>query len=764
LPLLKSIARRLHGPGRPPAASARVFLCLGAAASVLSVPIVIVVGGRAAMMLDTGQQIVASFAAAAAAFLATRAAPDKVKFVGRGIALTLCFPGPGLFLWWLEDGGWLPRGMGAGVFAIGVLVLTATMARAIFAGMPRARVLRVALDTAMLLAATLTVLLVLWHRTFDSDTLNASNAANIVVATAMLSIPAAAFLALLDRAAPLRLRGPYSVLAGMGMAGVAMSGWLLSTAPAAVSLFDATVQPTDYAISAGVLLCAYGAMTWDPVARPASGSGRFMQAAVDMFPLFAVGVCVGLLLLWPIDAADLQIVKAGTAAAVVLALTRQMLLTTTERRASRAERNASARLQAELRGRESVLRSLSHVEIAATPEATAKYICREALTIDGVDSAAVVAFLSEDQAVLLGGSHVEDIAVGHRRGFPPQRAKELHARAALGAWCESERPETAATQQRSIFGPDIRGVTHAPLVWNEAIVGVVSLATARETLPDVLAERLATAREFGLVAGPVLGPALENRRRLEIVREGVSRIIESGAFHPVFQPILDLSSGRTVGFEALTRFDGGRRPDHWFADAEAVGLGIELETATLRAALFDAEGLTRGAYLSINASPNLAGALIPLLAALESVDRDIVVEITEQAPVASYLRLREALSSLRGHVRIAVDDAGAGYAGLQHILEIGPDIVKLDISLVRGVNSDPARRALIASMVSFAAETRCTLLAEGIETDEERATLRALGVELGQGYLLGRPATLEQIGLERAAARAATRVRRKPAA
>jgi EAL domain-containing protein (putative c-di-GMP-specific phosphodiesterase class I) len=262
----------------------------------------------------------------------------------------------------------------------------------------------------------------------------------------------------------------------------------------------------------------------------------------------------------------------------------------------------------------------------------------------------------------------------------------------------------------------------------------------------------------------VLGPALENRRRLEIVREGVSRIIESGAFHPVFQPILDLSSGRTVGFEALTRFDGGRRPDHWFADAEAVGLGIELETATLRAALFDAEGLTRGAYLSINASPNLAGALIPLLAALESVDRDIVVEITEQAPVASYLRLREALSSLRGHVRIAVDDAGAGYAGLQHILEIGPDIVKLDISLVRGVNADPARRALIASMVSFAAETHCTLLAEGIETDEERATLRALGVELGQGYLLGRPATLEQIGAERAAARAAARARRKPAA
>jgi EAL domain-containing protein (putative c-di-GMP-specific phosphodiesterase class I) len=99
-----------------------------------------------------------------------------------------------------------------------------------------------------------------------------------------------------------------------------------------------------------------------------------------------------------------------------------------------------------------------------------------------------------------------------------------------------------------------------------------------------------------------------------------------------------------------------------------------------------------------------------------------------------------SLKGLREHVRLAVDDAGSGYAGLQHLLEIQPDIMKLDIALVRSVDVDPGRRALIASMITFAHKTGCTVLAEGIETQAELDTLRALGVTLGQGYLLGRPA------------------------
>jgi EAL domain-containing protein (putative c-di-GMP-specific phosphodiesterase class I) len=127
------------------------------------------------------------------------------------------------------------------------------------------------------------------------------------------------------------------------------------------------------------------------------------------------------------------------------------------------------------------------------------------------------------------------------------------------------------------------------------------------------------------------------------------------------------------------------------------------------------------------------------------VERKIVLEITEHLPVASYTELMEALADLRTRVRLAVDDAGSGYAGLQHLLEIKPDIMKLDIALVRTVDHDPGRHALIASMITFARETDCIVLAEGIETSEELEALCALGVDLGQGYLLGRPARIESL-------------------
>jgi EAL domain-containing protein (putative c-di-GMP-specific phosphodiesterase class I) len=339
----------------------------------------------------------------------------------------------------------------------------------------------------------------------------------------------------------------------------------------------------------------------------------------------------------------------------------------------------------------------------------------------------VIAFTTGGRASLLGGSHLDGIPLGEPTWFPEPRAKQLLQMAALGPWIENARPTTAGTS-RSIFAADTKAVINAPLIWHERLVGVISFGTLTEPATGLMEERLATTREFGVVGGAVLGPAIETR-----------------SFRPVFQPIVELSTGTIVGYEALTRFHDGKRPDRRFVDAAAAGLGIQLEVACLRAAQREAVRLPMGRYLSINVSPEMATALIPLLATLEGIEREIVIEITEQAHVVSYARLRDALEKVRGHARIAVDDAGAGYAGLQHILEIRPHIVKLDIALVRGVNADPARRALIGSMAAFAAETEATLLAEGIETEEELATLRGLGVELGQGYLLGRPAGVDDL-------------------
>ncbi|MBV8960015.1 MAG: EAL domain-containing protein, partial [Actinobacteria bacterium] len=150
-----------------------------------------------------------------------------------------------------------------------------------------------------------------------------------------------------------------------------------------------------------------------------------------------------------------------------------------------------------------------------------------------------------------------------------------------------------------------------------------------------------------------------------------------------------------------------------------------------------------GAVLAINVSPTTAmtGELAQLLARYPQ--ERLVLELTEHAQVDDYDRLLEALTRLRSRgVCLAVDDAGAGFASLHHILLLSPDIIKLDISLVRDIHEDPVKRALACSLVTFAREIGSTIIAEGIETPDELATLADLGVPWGQGYHLGRPAPL----------------------
>jgi len=171
-----------------------------------------------------------------------------------------------------------------------------------------------------------------------------------------------------------------------------------------------------------------------------------------------------------------------------------------------------------------------------------------------------------------------------------------------------------------------------------------------------------------------------------------------------------------------------------------VGLGRELELAAVDVALTQLPLLSSDEFLSINISPDTA--LAPgLHHRLVRVDASrVVLELTEHDHVDDYGKLLPELARLRSRgVRIAADDTGAGYAGLQHLLRLEPDILKLDLDLIRGIDGDPVRRALATSMVRFAADVGADLVAEGIETEAELVTLRGLGVTLGQGYHLGRP-------------------------
>jgi len=236
--------------------------------------------------------------------------------------------------------------------------------------------------------------------------------------------------------------------------------------------------------------------------------------------------------------------------------------------------------------------------------------------------------------------------------------------------------------------------------------------------------------------------AAEHRRA---ATEQIRSVLDRQAIAIVFQPVVDLRDGSVVGLEALSRFEDERRrsPDQWFAEAREVGLGSELELAAIELVLVQLPKVPEDMFVSMNISPDyLANGLLNLALAGRWGHR-VVVELTEHAKVEDYGPLLDAVHDLRNRgVRSAVDDAGAGFASLQHILKLGPDLIKLDLSLTRDIDSDPVRRALASSLVTFAFEVGALIVAEGIETPSELQALTDLGVTMGQGYFLARPGPL----------------------
>lgn len=220
---------------------------------------------------------------------------------------------------------------------------------------------------------------------------------------------------------------------------------------------------------------------------------------------------------------------------------------------------------------------------------------------------------------------------------------------------------------------------------------------------------------------------------------------EEDSFSMVFQPIFSLS-GPMVGAEALARFRGPpkRGPERWFAEAEAVGLRLELELAAMKAALSALPQIPTEIYLSLNASPKtLLSAGFRKLLAENSEPTRVVIEVTEHARIDDYERLNAAFDRVRElGVRLAVDDAGAGFASLRHILRLAPDFIKLDRTLIAGIETDRSRQALAAGLISFAERIDATIVAEGIEQMAEVDMLASLGVGHGQGFLLAWPGPL----------------------
>lgn len=234
------------------------------------------------------------------------------------------------------------------------------------------------------------------------------------------------------------------------------------------------------------------------------------------------------------------------------------------------------------------------------------------------------------------------------------------------------------------------------------------------------------------------------------VRARLGDVIARRAVSMVFQPVLKLARRTPVAVEALARFPGPpqQTPDVWFDQAHAVGLGVELELLAVEEALRVLPRLPPNILLSINASPTTVASR-ELAALLSAVDpRRVAVEVTEHVAVDDYGPLRRRIDHLRAlGARISIDDTGSGYASFRHILSLSPDFIKLDLALTRNIDRDPARRALATALVGFVRESGARLIAEGIETSGELGAVEELGIELGQGYHIGRPVPFEALDI-----------------
>jgi EAL domain-containing protein (putative c-di-GMP-specific phosphodiesterase class I) len=236
---------------------------------------------------------------------------------------------------------------------------------------------------------------------------------------------------------------------------------------------------------------------------------------------------------------------------------------------------------------------------------------------------------------------------------------------------------------------------------------------------------------------------LDEQHRRQRQRAAMADIIDAERATIALQPVVDLRTGGCLGVEALARFPAeAGSPGTVFAAAREAGLDLEMQLMAARRALAVLPGVGPGQRMGVNLSPDMALQMADSLD-LDNVPMDrLVLEITEHEAVESYAELRERLAPLRERgLILAIDDAGAGYASLQHVVELNPDIIKIDRSLIHGLAADPARRSVVSSFVLVGREIGALVIAEGVETREDLAAAADLGVDAVQGYLIARPST-----------------------
>ncbi len=326
-----------------------------------------------------------------------------------------------------------------------------------------------------------------------------------------------------------------------------------------------------------------------------------------------------------------------------------------------------------------------------------------------------------------------------RKRAPTQKTVGRAATRSTNAAPPEPVAEAPRRRGRATVEPGVEGT---PRPSGQVEAGTVEESPAE---PDVLAEvgtfeDIVTESLADIALETLVDPAEE--ARLAAARHRFEQLPADGSIRVAFQPIVDLATTKVIGYEALARFPGDASIStrRWFAEAAEVGLLREIEMTAIRVALAQLEKLPSDAFISVNVSP-LTAASDELREVLEEIDGTrVVLEITENAAAEGYDEVSDAVGALRSTgVRIALDDTGSGTVSFSSLFDVHADIIKIDIDVTRGIDTDPMKEAMASALKSLADRLGAMSLAEGIETEQELELLREVGIQAGQGYLFGRP-------------------------
>jgi diguanylate cyclase (GGDEF)-like protein len=320
----------------------------------------------------------------------------------------------------------------------------------------------------------------------------------------------------------------------------------------------------------------------------------------------------------------------------------------------------------------------------------------------------------------------------------------------------------------SALQPNVRDPKIKPLSFSAGISSLPSPAIGRTQLYTQADTALHAAKHAGRTEVLVFDPGTESAATAASTSAAIAEVIEQKLLRPVFQPIVNLATGATLGYEGLIRPVPPAPyadPVTLFAAAEASGHVVPLDLACVEAIVSAAATLPKELFLSVNMSPRTieapefsAPAMLNILARYDFPPERLIIELTEHQPIADLDRMRHKLEACRSAgMRMAADDLGSGNSGLRLLSDLRFDVVKVDLGLVQRSSPGARSSAVVESIVAFASRMGALVIGEGVEHEEQVEQLTQLGVTAAQGYLFSRPGPLPDWAGEKRLKRAADR-------